>query len=418
VLALVYVVAYLDRQILAILLPPIKQEFALSDTELGLLAGPTFALFYATLGVPLARLADRFNRRNIIAAALALFSLATLACAAARSFVQLLLARVAAGVGEAGTGPAAQAMISDLYPPEARARAQAIYATGLNLGLMLAFFFGGMIAETHGWRAAFLVAGAPGLALAPLILIGLAEPKRGASEARADASAMPTSLQGAKFLWSQRAYRLIVSGTVMSAFAGYGILAFVPSFLVRSHNLALTDIGSFLAVVLGIGGGLATFLAGVMADRLAKRDIRWNMYVPALAVLFSLPFWPVFFFASETAIALLGAIVPASLASVYIGPCAAMLQGLAPLRLRAFAASLQLFFANLIGLGLGPLAIGLASDLLRPQLGEASLRYALLIGVIPALLSALCYWRAAATLGYELARAKSFEAAAAAPAPS
>jgi predicted MFS family arabinose efflux permease len=409
IIALVYVVNYLDRQILAILLPSIKSEFWLSDTALGLLAGPAFALFYAILGVPIARLADRISRRNIIAASLALFSLATFACGLAIQFAHLFLARVLTGIGEAGTGPAAQSLISDLYPPKRRASAQAFYAAGLNVGIMVAFFGGGLIAEAYGWRVAFMAAGLPGFVLAAFVLLMLHEPTRGASEEREDKGQLPALRATTAFLLSQRSYRHIVLGTAMSAFSGYGLLAFIPSFLSRSHGLSTATIGTVFALILGVGGGVATFVAGLLADRGAKRDVRWNMYVPVLGVLISLPFWPMFFLHRDTLTALLCAIIPASLASIYIGPCMAMIQGLSPLRMRATAASLQLFFANVIGLGLGPWCIGIASDVLRPSLGQDSLRYALLIGVIPAILSAVSYWLAGRSLGDDMIRAKAFD---------
>jgi MFS family permease len=407
-LALGYVVNYLDRQILAILLPSIKGEFGLSDTALGLLAGPAFALFYAVLGIPIAWLADRFNRRNIIAISLTFFSLATLLSGRVVQFWQLFLCRVFTGIGEAGTGPSAQAMISDMYPPEKRAAAQSFYAAGLNVGLMLAFFAGGYIAEHYGWRNAFLAAGLPGIALALLIVLTLGEPVRGASEARADHGNAPAIGAMARFLWSQTSYRYIVLGTAMSAFTGYGLTAFLPSFLVRSHHLAIADIGLIFALILGLGGTAGTFLAGVIADRSAKYDMRWNLYVPALAVLISLPFWPIFFLSTNTTVAILAAIIPSSLAASYVGPCMAMMQGLAPLRMRATAAAFQLFVANAIGLGLGPQAVGIVSDLLQPAFGENSLRYAMLFGVLGAIISAFCYLRAARTLTVDITAALSF----------
>jgi MFS family permease len=378
-LALVYVVNYLDRQILAILLPSIKGEFGLSDTALGLLVGPAFALFYAVLGIPIAWLADRFNRRNIIAISLTFFSLTTLLSGRVVQFWQLFLCRVFTGIGEAGTGPSAQAMISDMYPPEKRAAAQS-----------------------------FLAAGLPGIALALLVVLTLGEPVRGASEARADHGNAPAIGVMARFLWSQTSYRYIVLGTAMSAFTGYGLTAFLPSFLVRSHHLAIADIGLIFALILGLGGTAGTFLAGVIADRSAKYDMRWNLYVPALAVLISLPFWPIFFLSTNTTVAILAAIIPSSLAASYVGPCMAMMQGLAPLRMRATAAAFQLFVANAIGLGLGPQAVGIVSDLLQPAFGENSLRYAMLCGVLGAIISAFCYLRAARTLTADITAALSF----------
>lgn len=409
-LALVYVVNYLDRQVLAILLEPIKQEFRVSDAALGLLIGPTFALFYATLGLPLAWLADRCNRRNLIAACVALFSVMTLLCGMAAQFWQLLLARIGTGVGEAGTGPSSQTIIADLYPPQRRAAAQSVYAAGVNVGLMIAFFGGAWIAQRHGWRAAFVAAALPGLLLALLVRFTLKEPARGASENLSDAGA-PTLRETGAFMRSQRAYRYIVLGTSMSAFSGYGMTAFIPAFLVRSHQLSLTEIGFALAMVLGIGGGLATLASGVCADRLAKRDVRWNLWVPTLATAVSLPFWPVFLLWPTASGAVLAGILPLALSATWIGPCIAMIQGLAPLRMRAQAAATQLFIGNLIGLGIGPQVVGIASDLLKPAYGSDSLRYALFTCVLASALSAMCYFTATRTLRGDLARAQSHSTA-------
>lgn len=404
ILTLMYVVNYLDRQILAILLQPIKNEFQVSDTMLGLLAGPTFALFYATLGIPIARLADRGNRRNIIAVSLGLFSLMTVLCGLSARFWQLLVARIFTGVGEAGTGPSAQAIISDLYPPESRASAQSFYSAGLNIGLLIAFAIGGIIAQRYGWRAAFLAAGAPGLLLVFLVLFTMREPVRGHSEKLVDRGEAASFGTVARFLWSQRSFRYIALGSAMSAFSGYGATAFIPAFLIRSHHMTVAEIGLLFAALAGVGGWIGTFLAGIIADRLGKRDVRWNVYVSIGAVFLAVPFAPVFYLASNTTIAILAAIVPTAMGAVFVGPSVTMVQALVPLRMRATAAALLLFILNIIGLGLGPQTVGFLSQILMPSLGTDSLRYALLIGPVAGLISAWCYWRSASTLAADLAR--------------
>lgn len=411
VLALIYGVNYLDRQVLAIVLEPIKLEFQVSDAALGLLAGPTFALFYATLGLPLAWLADRRNRVSIIAASAALFGLMTLLCGMAAHFWQLTLARVGTAVGEAGTGPSSQSIIADLYAPKHRAAAQSVYAMGVNAGLMVAFFGGGWIAQHYGWRSAFLAAGVPALLLAAVGRLTLSEPLRGKSEKTMAPADAPALGQVVRFLKSQRAYRYIVLGTSMSAFSGYGMTAFLPAFLVRSHSMNLAAVGFAFALILGIGGGIATVASGIVADRLARRDMRWNMRIPALCALVSLPFWPVFLLAPDTTLAICAAILPLALSATWMGPCVAMIQGLAPLRMRAQAAAMQLFIGNAIGLGLGPQIVGLASDFLRPYWGMDSLRYALFVCVLAQAVSIACYRAAARTLKEDLARATAWRAA-------
>ncbi len=401
---LVFVVNYLDRQVLAILLPLIKAEFRLSDTALGLLAGPAFAVIYATLGIPLAFLADRMNRRNIIAASLAVFSLMTVFCNYASSFTQLLLARFGTGIGEAGTGPSINSIIADLYPPKERATALSIYSAGLNVGLLIAFFGGGWVAQRYGWRAAFLASGLPGLLLVVLFMLTVEEPRRGHSDGLKDQTAAPGLLTTAKFLWSQRSFRFIALGTSMSAFGGYAGIAFVPSFLARSHGMTPAQIGLLLAVTTGIFGFLGTALSGVVADRIGQKDLGRTMLVPVIATLIAAPFAPVFYLSTSLSWTIFALAFPSLLGASYLGPAYSATQGLVPLRMRATAAAILLFILNMIGLGLGPQTVGILSDLLRPSLGADSLRWALLSTLITGLAGAYCYWQAGRTLQKDMVR--------------
>jgi predicted MFS family arabinose efflux permease len=402
VMALVYVVNYLDRQILGILAHPIKLEFHLSDFQIGILGGPAFAVVYAVLGIPLAIFADRLNRRNVIAASLAVFSFMTLMCGLAVQYWQLLLARFGTGVGEAGTSPSINSVLADLYPPEKRASALAFYSAGLNIGLLVAFFGGGWVAQHYGWRAGFLTAGIPGLLLAILILATVQEPKRGQVENLVDTAQTASLWTVILVLWSQHSFRWIALGTGMSSLGGYAGIIFIPSFLGISHHMTLSEIGLALSLLTGAGGAIGTYMAGVFADRYGKNDIRWNMYVPICATFVAVPFAPIFYLAPSTAVALLAAIVPAMMGAAYIGPAYSMSQGLVPLRMRARAVAILLFILNMIGLGLGPPLVGKISDLLKPTLGADSLRWALLSTVITGLTGAFCYWRASRTLKADL----------------
>jgi predicted MFS family arabinose efflux permease len=399
VLCAIYGVNYIDRQVVAILLESIKAEFGVSDSLLGLLSGPAFALFYATMGIPIAIAADRRSRVRIISICLTLFSLTTLLCGLAVHFWQLLIARLLTGVGEAGTGPASQSIISDLYPPGERATAQATYAIGVNLGIMAAFFGGGWIAHHYGWRYAFLAAAVPGLLLALLARLTIREPERTGATSSPQA---PSFRESINVLWELRSYRYIVFGTAMSAFAGYGMAAFIPAFLMRSYGLDTAEIGALFALVVGLGGGLGTYFAGVFADRMSRRDPRWNMYVPMLATLVSLPCWPVFLLSTNLAVTIVSVMIPVALSVVFIGPCVATIQTLAPTRIRARAAAIQLFVGNLIGLGLGPQVVGIASDLLAPVAGRDSLRYALSAGAFASCIAIWSYWKASRTLTADL----------------
>jgi len=398
ILSATYAVNYIDRQILAILLQPIKAEFRISDTMLGLLSGPAFALFYATMGMPIAVLADRRSRKRIVAGSLALFSLMTLACAMVTQFWQLLIARILTGVGEAGTGPASQSLLSDLYPAARRGTALAIYAAGVNLGLLVAFLCGGWIAQRWGWRAAFLVASIPGLVLACAVLLLVREPERVGSPPTSGGS-----VEAFLYLWRKRSYRCIVLGTGMSAFSGYGVTAFVPSFLMRSHHLDSAQVGVAFALILGVGGGLGTYWSGALVDRLSRHDVRWSMYVPMLAALVSMPFWPVFLLSHSAMLSIAAAVIPLSLSAAFIAPCITTIQAIAPQHMRSQAAAIQLLIGNLIGLGLGPLAVGAVSDILRPVVGSDSLRYALFAGILASLASIFYYGRAARDLRDDLA---------------
>lgn len=399
-LSAIYAVNYIDRQILAIILEHIKHEFQVSDTLLGLLVGPAFALFYATLGMPIALAADRMSRSRIIIASLACFSAMTLACGLVARFWQLVVARMLTGVGEAGTGPASQSIISDLYGPSERATAQAIYATGVNVGLMIAFFAGGWIADAYGWRAAFIAAGLPGLLLTLLAMAILRDPPRPAPVQ----SPSPATVR-LGFLWRQRSYRYIVLGTAMSAFSGYGITAFVPAFLIRSHGMGSTEVGLIFALIVGLGGGLGTYASGRFADIAARHGgIHRNLLAPAIAALISIPFWVPFFLAGNVAVAIAAAVIPVSLSAAFIGPCIATIQTITPPPMRARAAAIQLFVGNLIGLGLGPLVIGVLSDLLRPVFGADSLRYAMFAGVAAAVASIPFYLVAARHVPADLKR--------------
>jgi predicted MFS family arabinose efflux permease len=404
-LMLVYVVNYIDRTVLNILLPAIKAEFHLSDAALGLLSGTSFALFYATLGIPLAWLADRVNRRNIIALSMALFSTMTVFSGLAPTFMSLVLARLGTGIGEAGTSPPVNAIISDLYEPKERASALSFYAAGLNIGLLISSFGGGWMDQHFGWRAAFLAAGVPGLLLTLAILLTVPEPKRGQIERIADSGVTPPLSETVGYLFGMPSFRLMAAGCALSAFGGYAGAAFIPAFLVRNHGLTPSEVGLVLAGLFGVVGGLGTYFSGVFADALGKRDVRWNMNIIVLAIIVAVPFFPVYFLSSNFTLVLLAGIMPTAIGAAYIAPAYAMVQSLVPLRMRAQAAAFLLFILNIIGFGLGPLLVGALSDALTPAFHADALRWALLSTVTSWILSAVCYWFAGRYLPDDLAKA-------------
>ena len=379
VLVVVYTFNFIDRQILSILLEPIKAELGLSDSALGLLTGFAFALFYATLGIPIARYADKGNRRNLIALALAIWSAMTALSGVAQNFWQLLAARIGVGVGEAGCSPPAHSMISDYFPAEKRATALGIYSLGIPVGILFGFLAGGWLNEFFGWRVAFFVVGVPGLLLAVLVRLSLREPTRGMAEGRKDSADQPSIKETFRFLWSKRSFRHLAFGGALTAFVGYGVVTWVPSFLIRSHGMETGEVGTYLGLILGIPGGIGIALGGWMADRYGSKDTRWYLWVVSVALLAGMPFTFGVYLSDSAMWALLALMVPVMVGNFYQATTFSQTQGLVTLRMRSVAAAVLLFILNIIGLGAGPQAVGILSDALAPSYGNESLRYSLLI---------------------------------------
>ena len=348
-------------------------------------------------------------RRNIITFATTIFSIMTALCGLAQSFVQLALARIGVGIGEAGASPPSHSILADLYPPEERATAMGIFALGVNGGILIGFLVGGWMNEFFGWRAAFMVVGMPGLLLALLVRFTVREPPRGQSEGRsheADAAAPPVT-ETLRTFWRVRTLRHIALGAALNAFVGYGAVAWVPAYLIRSFGMSTGDVGTALALILGIVGGAGTFLGGYFADRLGRRDVRWNMWLIAACVGAGAPFVFGVYLAPTATVALAFLFVPAAFGAIYLGPSLALVQGLVPLRMRTVPSSVLLFVINIIGLGLGPQMVGVVSDQLAPRFGDESLRYALLIVGLVNLWSALHFYLASRTLKQDLADSHS-----------
>lgn len=387
VLLLAYISSYVDRQIMGVLLEPIRLEFGLTDTQMGFLGGIAFGVFYATLGIPIAFLADRWNRRNIISIAVAIWSLMTVACAFVTGFWTLALARVGVGIGEAGSSPPSHSMIADLYPENKRAGALAIYALGVYIGIMLGFLVGAYVATEWGWRAAFIVVGAPGLLIALLVRFTLIEPPRGHSDGLAPSDAGSIDWQSAKaqvreafaHLWRDPVSRHVVLGVTLISFVGYGGAYWGAAFFMRSHGLTVFEVGVYLAGVIGIAGVIGALVGGRLADRLGERDPRWKLWVVAAAKIAATPLILWFFLEFDSTRALIIYIPTVLLGAFYLGPSFAMIQTRAPVKMRALCSAIMLFILNIIGLGLGPQAVGILSDALAPVAGAESLRYALLI---------------------------------------
>jgi MFS family permease len=401
------VCSWIDRNIFSILLEPIKHEFHFTDTQLGLLGGIAFGLFYATVGLPVAWLADRYNRRKIITIALSLWSAMTAFSGLATGFGTLFLARVGVGLGEAGGSPPSQSLVSDYFPPERRAFAMGILFMYIPLGFMIGFLIGGWVNQFFGWRAAFFVVGLPGLALALLVHLTLKEPPRGFSENRT-AAAAPSLGDTVRYFLSRSSLRHIPLAGAIHGVGAWGAGVWMPAYFMRVHGMGSGEIGTWLAFVFGIFGTLGAFIGGRIADNIVKRtgDPRWYTRLSAIVILAGVPFtFPIYLLSTPTP-ALIIFIIPIFLGHMFLGPVTGTIQSLAGVRRRAVAAAFYLFLANLVSMGGGPLIIGAMSDFYSATYGADALRYSILtLVVVTSLWSATHFLLASRTLREDLAAA-------------
>jgi MFS family permease len=391
VLLFVYTMSFIDRQIMGILIQPIKQEFQVSDTAMGLLSGLTFALFYSVLAIPFGRYADRANRRNFVAYCCAAWSAMTALCGMATGYWTLALARIGVAVGEAGGTAPSLSMIADHYPPERRGRAMGVYWLGPQLGILFGLTLGGWIAQHHGWRTAFLVMSLPGILAALLLRFTTIEPERGVWEgAGAPASDPAESLREVvRGLWASKAFVRIMLAGLLMGFTGYGIGIWTPSFLMRSHGMTLQSAGAVMGLLGGTAAALGALLSGWLCDTLARRDPRWRMGVPMLGCLLSVPTGLGFFLMPASDVWHLGSLVVPHAVGFYLlfgvtavwwtAPVYAVLAELIAPQRRATALSVFGLGLTMVGGGLGPLVVGLLSDQLATRYGSEALRMALAI---------------------------------------
>lgn len=406
VLTLVYSFNFIDRQLLSILQEAIKADLGLSDSQLGLLTGFAFALFYVTAGIPIARWADRANRRNIVALSLFIWSFMTALSGAAQNYAQLLLARIGVGIGEAGGSPPSHSIISDIFPPASRATALGFYSTGVSFGILFGFLLGGWLNEFFGWRVAFVVVGVPGIILAILVRWTMSEPVRGLMEQKQVTDVAPSFSDVIKLLWSRMAFRHLALGAALNAFASYSSSSWTASFMIRSHGMTTGELGTYLALIMGAGGAVGVFFGGYIADRLSPRDKRWYVWLPALTGLIATPIIALTYYVDDAYVALACMVIPGVVSNVYLGNAIATTHGLVGMRMRALSSAILFFILNIIGLGLGPWMVGMVSDMLSASYGTESLRYSMMFILPVASFWSVChFYMASRTLREDLAAA-------------
>lgn len=392
ILTLIYAINFLDRQVINILAESIKRDLNISDTQLGLLTGTAFGIFYSIMGLPIARLADRKSRVKVITFSLTLWSGLTAMCGAAQSYAQLFLIRLGVGVGEAGGTPPSQSLISDYFPRMSRATAMAVFNVGVPIGSFLGFLLGGYINDWWGWRMAFVVAGLPGLLLVLLVKFTIREPIRGAVDGLQGAAAeAPPFRESLSSLLARKSFLWLVFGGTFGIFVVYVAGAWLPPFFIRVHGMAASQIGGWIALAVGLGGAIGAFGGGILADMLKRYSARSEIWVLGASTLLTCPAFLFTVLAGDTGTALAGMFILYMLAFVWMGPTSAMIQHVAPVRSRALATGIQLFVANIISLAMGPPLVGLISDSLAPTMGNESLRYALACAAFVPLLGTVSY---------------------------
>lgn len=402
-MTLTYTSSFMDRTVLSIVQNPIKQEFGLSDTQLGLLSGFAFALFYSVLGIPVARLAERMDRRWLIAVSLAIWSGATALSGLARSFASLFAFRVAVGVGEAGASPPAHSLITDFFPPHRRGTAFSIYSLGVSIGVLIGSIAGGYIAQSYGWRMTFVIFGVPGLILAILVPLTIREPKRGRLDPpRAGADKLPSLGEVFRRFVHKRALFHCVAGASVAAFGAYSIISFSAPFFIRAHGATLAQAGVFLGLTGGLSAGVGIFFSGQITDWASPRDARWAVWIPAAGLLLATPLYITGFLLSSQSAAMVFLLVAPALQYLYLGPTMGLMHNLVTPRMRATATAFLYLAVNLFGLGMGPPITGFLSDRLAASLMTGDLATRCQAGSIAARSDELCRAAAATSIRWAL----------------
>ena len=404
-LTLIYTLNYFDRNIFSIVLQSIKIDLQMTDTQLGLVGGVAFVMFYSIMGIPIAWLADRYNRRNIIAIGLAFWSLMTACTGLVANIWQLAMTRFLMGAGEASGMSPANSMLSDLYDKIRRPLALSIMTCGSTFGMFLGYLIGGWVDEQFGWRTVFFVGGIPGMVVALIFYLTVREPERGASETGKVSLDVSTLGETLKFLLNNRTYVIVLLGGCLMAVHLYATMVWGPTFVLRVHELPSGEMGTYMAFARGPTGLLGMILGGLLVQHLGRLDERWRIRVPAAVCLLTTPMEVIFLFSDNLWFALTGLAIASLFTSMYIGPIFAVLLGVVRVRMRAMATATFVVFGSFVGQFIGPLWVGYMNDLTQAQFGTHAIRYSLLVGPACAFFAGLIIWSASKCIEMDSQRA-------------
>lgn len=411
-LTAVYTLNFVDRYLMLLLLQPIKEDLQLSDTQLGFVTGIAFAVFYATLGVPIARWADRGNRVTITSWAIGLWGATVMACLLVTNYAQLVFSRIAAAVGESGCKPPTYSLVGDYFPePPERTRAMGIYIAGASLSALVSLIVGGWLNELYGWRITFFLMGIPGLILAVLVKLTIVEPRTLASAAHMPQRALPSMQAVLVTLWQRRSCRHLCIAVVLLYTMGAGLGPWYGAFLMRSHGMGTRELSVWLGLIFGLGSTAGVLVGGYVSSRWFANDARGQMRLSAVTVATLVLFFAAFLLLPQKHHALIALTPLVVVWGFFYGPSYALMQRLVADEMRATMMAVLMLFANLIGMGVGPQVVGILSDWLMPALGNDSLRYAMLVMAFVAPWGACHFWQVGQTVDEDLARVAQATAA-------
>jgi len=403
-LTAIYSLNFLDRTVITILIDPIKHDYQLSDKTMGFISGFGFVIFYSILAAPVARWADRGNRRSIITWGLVIWSGMTALAGIARNAIELTLSRFGVGIGEAaGTAPSSS-MISDLFPGGRRSTAMAVYQLGPVFGGFLGAFIGGWVNQYYGWHDAFLVAGIPGLVVAFIFRFTVREPTRGSTEHKRVDARQQNLAETLRFMLGQRCYLVLLIGFCFTTFTQFGFGTWTAPFLGRIHHLSSKDIGTYIGTVRAGAGLVGTLIGGYLSDWAGRRNVRWRIYVSAICSILACPGVLLFVLSHSLFWCIVGFTIVSAASPVHVGPIVAVSHSVVKVGMRAFATSVIYLISELLGLGLGPFLIGVFNDHYRLRLGVDVIRYSMSAAALTTLIGGLLFSFAARSLERDMAR--------------